>query len=409
MPDVGDLPRVVVTGLGAISAFGPGAAPLLAGIREGRSGIGRAEQFDVTGFDHELAGEVRDFAPERHLRRLAPRDWGRTALFAATAARLAATDAGFDTDTLPFARAVSCFGTTNGESQLMERIAGAMAELGADAVRPELAGRADGGSVATAAAAELGIEGQALTVGTACAAANYAIGYAYDLIRGGQADVAVCGGADASNRAIHAGFHRLGALAKDVPRPFDTHRDGIVTAEGGVALLLERLDSARARGARIYAEVLGYGMRCDARHMTNPDTDSIAECIRIAQRHAGVRPAEVDYISAHGTGTRANDIAEVSAVRSVFGDHVPPISSIKSMLGHTMGAAAGFGALVCCAAIRDGFLPPTATLTDPDPELGPGLDHVPGRARAARVRVAQNHGFAFGGNNAITIFGAVPA
>jgi 3-oxoacyl-[acyl-carrier-protein] synthase II len=209
------------------------------------------------------------------------------------------------------------------------------------------------------------------------------------------------------NRYTHAGFYRLGALAPEVCRPFDTHRSGILTAEGAAALLLEPLAQARARGARIYAEVLGYGLTCDAVHMVQPDSSSIAECIRRAHRAAGVAPSDVDYVCAHGTGTRTNDATEVAAVREVFGDRLPPISSIKSMLGHTMGAASGFGSLVCCAALYEGFLPPTATLREVDPELGPGLDCVPGQARPARPRIAQNHGFAFGGNNAIVVLGRV--
>jgi 3-oxoacyl-[acyl-carrier-protein] synthase II len=399
--------RVAVTGLGAVSGFGTGKDALVAGIKAGRSGIGPIEQFDATGFDHTLAGEVRGFEPAAHLRR--PGRWGRSGWFAATAAREAVRDAGLGPGSLAAARTASSFGTTNGESQVLERLAEQVAGRGPAAVSPELAGQADAGRIAAAVAAELGLTGETMTFGTACAAANYAIGYAFDLVRTGEADYALCGGADASNRATHAGFHRLGALAQDVPRPFDKDRDGIVTAEGGVALLLEPLDDALARGARVYAEVLGYGMTCDARHMTNPDAASIAECIRIAQRQAGIKPEEVDYVCAHGTGTRANEVAEVAAVREVFGARIPPISSVKSVLGHTMGAAAGFGALISCVAVDEGFLPPSATLREPDPELGPDLDCVPGVAREARVRVAQNHGFAFGGNNAVTLFGKVAA
>nr|WP_277351374.1 hypothetical protein [Microbispora sp. CL1-1] len=170
-------------------------------------------------------------------------------------------------------------------------------------------------------------------------------------------------------------------------------------------MLLEPLDHALARGARIYAEVLGYGVNCDAKHMVKPDADSIAECIRIAHRYAGVRAEQIDYICAHGTGTPTNDLTEVKAVREVFGDRLPPVSSIKSMIGHTMGAASAFGAIACSKAIEEGFLPPTATVQELDPALGEGLDVVPGAARPASVQVAQNQGLAFGGNNVVTIFG----
>ncbi|MFI8320948.1 beta-ketoacyl-[acyl-carrier-protein] synthase family protein [Streptomyces sp. NPDC085529] len=396
--------RVVVTGLGAVSSLGLGARELVDAVRYGRHGIGPAEQFDVTGFEHTLAGEVRGFRPGAHLRRTTPERWGRSGQFAAVAARFAVADAGLGEESLAGHRGVSVFGTTNGESQEVERVVAQSVDRGPGSVDPALLGRTAPGNIAGAAAAELGLTGEALTFGTACAAGNYAVGYAYDLIGSGEADLAVCGGADASNRATHAGFHALGALAEDVPRPFDEHRDGIVTAEGGAALVLEPLDAAVARGARIYAEVLGHGMTCDARHMTNPYAGTIAACVRAAHERAGITPADVDYICAHGTGTRANDITEVTAVREVFGDDLPPISSVKSMLGHTMGAAAAFGALVSCAALHDGFLPPTATLRTVDPELG-AVDVVPGVGRAESPRIVQNHGFAFGGNNAVVLFG----
>ncbi|GHF41984.1 3-oxoacyl-ACP synthase [Streptomyces mashuensis] len=401
--------RVVVTGLGAVSGLGLGAREFVDAIRAGRSGIAPAEQFDTTGFERTLAGEVQGFKAEEHLRRIHPSRWGRSAQLAAAAARQAAEDAGL-TEAGPAAlRAASCFGTTNGESQVLEQLTAQWVGEGLGLLSPDLVEQADAGRIAAAVNAELGLTGEALTLGTACAAGNYAVGYGYDLIRTGEADVVLCGGADASNRATHAGFHRLGALAEDVPRPFDEHRDGIVTAEGGAALLLEPLESALARGARIYAEVLGYGMTCDAHHMTNPYAASIAECIRRAHRSAGIAPGDVDYVCAHGTGTPANDSTEVAAVREAFGGTVPPISSVKSMLGHTMGAAAAFGAVVCCAALSEGFLPASTTVRVVDPALGADVDCVPHRAREHRPRVVENHGFAFGGNNAVTIFGEFAA
>ncbi|MFJ6465824.1 beta-ketoacyl-[acyl-carrier-protein] synthase family protein [Streptomyces sp. NPDC091387] len=400
--------RVVVTGLGAVSSLGYGAAEVIEAIRHGRSGIGPIQQFDSVGFEHRLAGEVHGFEPTDYLLRTAPERWGRSSQLAAASARMAAQDAGLNSEALAVGRGVSCFGTTNGESQVVEQAVAQWVTQGPDSLESELIGRVSPGNIASAVSAELGLTGEAMTFGTACAAGNYAVGYAYDLIRSGEADLAVCGGADASNRATHAGFHALGALAEDVPRPFDEHRDGIVTAEGGAALVLEPLDAALQRGARIYAEVLGHGMTCDAKHMTNPNAGTIAACVRTAHERAGIRPVDVDYICAHGTGTRANDITEVTAVREVFGDTLPPISSIKSMLGHTMGAAAAFGALVSCAALYEGFLPPSATLRTVDPEFGE-VDCVPGTARAASPRVVQNHGFAFGGNNSVVLFGKADA
>ncbi|MET7396624.1 beta-ketoacyl-[acyl-carrier-protein] synthase family protein [Dactylosporangium sp. NPDC005572] len=402
--------RVVVTGLGAVSSLGIGADALTAAIRAGQVGTGPITGFDTTGFPYVRAGEVRDFDPAALLRRVTPQRWGRSSLLAAAAAVLAVRDAGLDRADqarLDRLRAGSVMGTTSGESQVVDRLAAEWVGGGLKSLDPDLVAQVPASQIAVAVNTELGLAGDALTLSTACAASNYALGYGADLVRTGEADLMVCGGADSVNRYNHAGFYRLGALTEEVCRPFDAERQGILTAEGGVALVLEPYDRALARGARVYAEFLGYGLSCDAKHMVHPDAASIAGCVRSAHRNAGITPADVDYICAHGTGTPTNDVTEVAAVREVFGDRVPPISSIKSMLGHTMGAASGFGALVCCRAIHDGFLPPTANLRAVDPALGPDLDCVPGTARPADVRIAENHGFAFGGNNAITILGKV--
>jgi 3-oxoacyl-[acyl-carrier-protein] synthase II len=395
--------RVVVTGLGAVSSLGVGAHAFTAAIRDGRSGVSPIRGFDASGFPHAMAGEVHDFAPAELLHRLDPRRWGRSSLFAASAARLAVGDAGLDPAELAAARAGSAVGTTSGESAVIEELTGQWVNAGFKELDPALLRQVPASQLATAVNSELGLTGDALTIATACSASNYAIGYAYDLVRTGEADFMIGGGADSINRWAHAGFFRLGALAKEVCRPFDSNRTGILTAEGGVALLLEEYDHAIARGARIYAEILGYAVNCDAIHPVAPDPGRIAECIRAAHRNAGVEAADIDYICAHGTGTPTNDATEIRAVREVFGDRLPPISSIKSMIGHTMGAASGFGALVCAMALYQGFLPPTANLVEVDPRLGPGVDCVPGQARPAQPEIVQNHGFAFGGNNAIVI------
>jgi 3-oxoacyl-[acyl-carrier-protein] synthase II len=402
MPD-----RVAVTGLGAVSSLGTGAHAFAEAIREGRSGVSEIRSFDASKFPYTVAGEVHDFEPGRLLHRLDIGTWGRSSLLAASAARLAVTDAGIDPDEVSAACSGSVIGTTSGESAVIEALTSQWVHEGLKGLDPALVRQVPANRIATAVNAELALTGEAQTIATACSASNYALGYAYDMVRTGEADFMISGGADSVNRWAHAGFYRLGALAESVCRPFDAHRSGILTAEGGVALFLEPLKGAMARGARIYAEVLGYGVNCDAKHPVSPDPTSIAECIRAAHRNAGVRPEEIDYICAHGTGTPTNDATEVMAAREVFGDNLPPISSIKSMIGHTMGAASGFGALMCCMALHDGFLPPTANVTEVDPALGPGVDFIPGKGRPASPQIAQNHGFAFGGNNAITILGRV--
>jgi 3-oxoacyl-[acyl-carrier-protein] synthase II len=398
--------RVAVTGLGPVSSIGVGVSAFVDSLYAGRSGISRISSFDPAGFPHQNAGEVRDFRPTDHLRRLDPARWGRSSQFAASAARLAVQDGGLDPARVPAGRAHAVIGTTSGESQVAEALTAQIVDGGFAAQNPDLLNQLPANRLANAVSEELDLYGESLTIATACSASNYAIGYGYDLLVTGEADVVLAGGADSVCRWAHAGFFRLGALTGTACAPFDRDRSGILTGEGGAVLLLETFEHAQARGARIYAELLGYGLNCDANHPVSPDRDSVAECMRIAHRNAGVKPEEVDYICAHGTGTPANDLVEGRAIREVFGPQPPPVSSIKSMIGHTMGAACGFGAIAAVMAIDRGFLPPTINWVTPDPELR-GIDPVPNVARPARVRVAQNDGFAFGGNNAIVMLGAV--
>jgi 3-oxoacyl-[acyl-carrier-protein] synthase II len=395
----------VVTGLGAVSSIGIGVADFTASVKAGRTSAAPITGFDTTGFPYVTACEVPDFDPAAILERLEVERWGRSGLFAAAASRLAVRDAGVDPELLSVARTGAIMGTTASESQVLQELVSQWVTDGLKNLDPRLVAMAPSSQIANAVSSELLLTGDSQTIPTACSASNMALGYAYDLVATGEADLMLAGGADAVNRSCHAGFYRLGALAEQVCRPFDIDRSGILTGEGGCALLLEPLEAAVRRGARIYAEVLGYGANCDATHMVNPDAPSIAECIRSAHRFAGVGPDQIDYICAHGTGTLTNDLTEVAAVRAVFGDRPPPISSVKSMIGHTMGAASAFGALVCCKALEESFLPPTANLGKLDPALGPDLDVVPNVARPATLSIVQNQGMAFGGNNVVTIFG----
>lgn len=398
--------RVAVTGLGPVSSIGVGVSAFADALHAGRSGISRITSFDPSGFPHQHAGEVRDFDPAAHLSRLDPARWARSSQFAASAARLAVDDGGLDLTRVAPGRAHAVIGTTSGESAVAEALTAQIVDGGFAAQDPALLTQLPANRLANAVSEELGLFGESLTIATACSASNYAIGYGYDLLVTGEADVVLAGGADSVCRWAHAGFFRLGALTELACAPFDRDRSGILTGEGGAVLLLETFEHAQARGARIYAELLGYGLNCDANHPVAPDTSSVAECMRVAHRNAGVKPEEVDYICAHGTGTPANDLVESKAILEVFGPEPPPVSSIKSMIGHTMGAACGFGAIASVVAIDRGFLPPTINWVNPDPELA-GIDPVPNVARQAEVRVVQNDGFAFGGNNAIVMLGAV--
>jgi 3-oxoacyl-[acyl-carrier-protein] synthase II len=274
-----------------------------------------------------------------------------------------------------------------------------------DTVIPaELSRQVPAVTLPVAVARELGLSDVDLsTVATACAAGNYAIGNGFDAIAAGDVDVALCGGADAMCRMTFTGFYRLGAVDPECCRPFDVNRKGILTGEGAGVLVLEPLDAAIARGARIYAEVLGYGLNCDANHPVAPNQDSVAKCMRFALDDAGVTPDQVDLISAHGTGTKANDTTECGAIHDVFGPRPPRTVSVKSMLGHTMGAASALSAIACVLAIREGFIPPTINHVETDPACA--VDCVPNTAVEADLRVVQNNALAFGGDNAVVLFG----
>ncbi|QEV19973.1 beta-ketoacyl-[acyl-carrier-protein] synthase family protein [Streptomyces alboniger] len=393
----------MITGLGAVSSIGTSVTEFLAGLRSGRSAVRPISAFDTTGFEHANGCEIADFDPGRWIERLDPEELGRAARFAVAAARMAADHAGLTSQVLADSRVLVAVGTTDGETRDLDRlVARDLAEPGA--ADPRIARRASASRLSASVAREFALaDAEAVTIPTACAAGNYAIGYGLDAIRAGDADLAFCGGADAVCLKTFAGFYRLGTIAPDVCRPFDLDRKGILTGEGSGILVLESLESALARGARIHAEVLGYGLNCDAYHQVAPLEESVADCMRLAVEDAGVKPEEVDLISAHGTGTKANDSTEASAIHAVFGDRPPRTVSMKSMLGHTMGAASALAAIGCTLALEHGFIPPTINHTTTDPDCG--LDCVPNESVAADLRIVQNNGLAFGGNNAVVILG----
>lgn len=397
--------RVVVTGLGAVSGIGVGTAEFLAGLRAGKSAARPVTAFDTEGFEHAMACEVPDFEPGRWIRNLDVSNLGRASQFSVAAARMAVADSGIAEDALRALPSLISIGTTDGESGDLDQLVETEVDLGPERMDPTVARRVPAGRLSAVIAEEFALSRtEAVTLPTACAAGNYAIGYGYDAIRGGDVEIALCGGADALCRKTFTGFYRLGTIAPERCQPFDKDRKGILTGEGAGVLVLESLESALARGARIYAEVLGYGLNCDADHPVAPNQDSVARCMRLALDDARIKPEEVDFISAHGTGTRANDITEARAIRQVFGDAAPPRTvSIKSMIGHSMGAAGALASIACALALTEGFIPPTINHVETDPECG--LDVVPNHAVDAELRVVQNNGLAFGGNNAVVIFG----
>ncbi|MFD7338124.1 beta-ketoacyl-[acyl-carrier-protein] synthase family protein [Streptomyces violascens] len=395
--------RVVITGLGTVTSIGLGVEAFLEGLRAGRSGAKPITAFDTTGFAHANGCEVDDFDPAEWIHQVDPEELGRATQFSVAAANLAVADSGLTLEELRRRRALVSVGTTDAESRDLDTLMGVQLEYGPDQLAPTVARRAQAGRLSTGIIRELGlVDVEALTIPTACAAGNYAIGSGFDAIRDGEVDVALCGGADAVCRKTFAGFYRLGTIAPEVCQPFDKDRKGILTGEGAGILLMESLDSALARGARIHAEVLGYGLNCDAHHPVAPDRDSLARCMEIAHRNAGVKPEDIDFISAHGTGTRANDVTEAGAIRQVFATP-PPTISIKSMIGHSMGAASALASAACALALTEGFIPPTINHRETDPECG--LDCVPNEARPAELNVVQNNALAFAGNNAVLVLG----
>ncbi len=398
--------RVVVTGLGAVTSIGIGAERFWAGLLEARSGISPIRSFDASAFRVRNGGEVHDFRAEEHLPSGAPPPRGRAARMAVAAAAQALADAGLDGDAFFGERCGLAMGTTSGEPKEVERFDDAFVAERWNDIDAGLVETYPSQSIATSVAAAFGLEGPTTMIPAACAAGNYAVGYALDALRWGRVDWMLAGGADAFSRITYTGFVRLGAVSPDVPRPFDRDRLGMIPGEGAGVLVLETLEGARRRGARIYAEVAGYGIACDAHHMTaaHPEGDGLARAMRAALDDAGENAEAVDYVSAHGTGTKTNDKLETLALERAFGERAAtiPTSSIKSMLGHTMGAASALESIACVLAIARGAVPPTANFREPDPECR--LDCVPNTARELKVRLAINNASAFGGNNASVLF-----
>jgi len=391
--------RIVITGLGLVTPVGVGREEAWRALLAGCCGIREVESFDATGFTSRLGAEVRGFEPAGLLARIDPAGVGRASQFAAVAARLALTDAGLPTVADP-ERAGVAMGTTSGEPREIEDFDDRWLAADYEGVRGEFVNRYRCASIPEVVASEAGFRGLNIMIPTACAAGNYAIAYAFDALRAGRADVMLAGGADCFSRITYSGFSRLGAIAAERCQPFDRNRQGMVPGEGAGVLTLETWEHAAARGARVYAEIAGYGLSCDAHHMTAADGDGAARAMIQALRDSGHRPEEVSYVSAHGTGTPTNDRLECAAVGRVFGEGAAtlPMSSIKSMIGHTMGAASAIEAAVCALAIHEGRVPPTINFSEPDPECP--VDCVANECREMPVAVAMSNAYAFGGNNA---------
>lgn len=396
--------RVVITGLGAITAIGSGKDGLWQGILRGESGIRRLTRFDASAFDSQVAGEVTDFDPLTHFsaRRLKRLD--RFAQFSLVAAKMALEDAALR----PSPDMGACTGTALGGVALAEHQHELFLRQGLRAVNPSLAMLVFGGSGGSHIAIEFGFTGPGNTNSNSCASGSIALGEALRLIRDGRATTLIAGAAEAPLAPLSFGaFDTLHAMSKGICRPFDAARDGFVMGEGAAMLVVEEREHARARGAHIYAELLGYASNNDAYHMLapRPDASVATRCIREALTDARVVPDQIGYINAHATGTPLGDAAETLAIKQVFGERAYkiPVSSTKPFHAHPLGASGAIEAAICCLALEHDYLPPTLNLSVAG--AGCDLDYVPNVGRQARVDYILSNSFGFGGINASIILG----
>ncbi len=405
--------RVVVTGVGLVTPCGVGVENVWSAILSGRSGIGPITRFDTTKFDTKFAGEVKDFNPEDYVQ---PKEVKKMDLFihyALAAADIAVKDAGLDMGQEDSERVGVVVGTGLGGLPTIEKYHSVLLERGPGRITPFFIPMLIANEAPGHIAIQHGIKGPNLCIVTACATGAHSIGEAYRIIQYGDADVMVAGGSEANLTPLTVGgFNAMKALStrNDEPakasRPFERDRDGFVVAEGSGVVIMEEIEHAKKRGARIYAELVGYGYNGDAYHITAPcpDGDGFIRCMKMALRDANISAEGVDYINAHGTSTKLNDYTESLAIKQVFKEkaYKIPVSSTKSMTGHLLGAAGAVEAIFSVLAIRDNVCPPTINHENPDPECD--LDYVPNEARSHTLDVAMSNAFGFGGTNCTLIF-----
>ncbi len=403
--------RVVITGMGVVSPLGNDLASFWENIKAGRSGIGVISSFDTSGYHCHIGGEVRDFDYVPFFK--TPRDAKRCDRYVGlgmAASKMAVEDSGMDLSAIDPTRVGVMVGSGIGGLSTLEREHTTLIQKAPNRVSPFVIPMMISNIGSGIISMDMGLTGPNMVVVTACATSNNNIGEAWRIIKFGDADAMLCGGAEASILPMGlSGFGNMKALSlrNDEPerasRPFDRDRDGFVMGEGAGVMMIEELEHAKARGARIYAELIGYGVSADAHHLSapSPDGDGPSRAMRMALKHGRINPSEVQYLNAHATSTGLGDLAETKAIKLAFGDHATNgllVSSTKSMTGHLLGAAGGVELAASVLAIRDGIVPPTINLENQDPEVD--LDCVPNVAREAKVDVAMSNSFGFGGHNA---------
>ncbi len=399
--------RVAITGAGVVSAIGLNRDEFWQSLREGRPGIGPLQAVNAADLRFANSAEVRGFDPLRHFDAKGVEFLDRFAQFAVVTAREAVADAGIEwTADLKQQTAVvagACVGgQTSEDAEFIE-----LYRKGRPRVHPLTVARVMASAGASHISMDLGLTGPCFTVSTACSSANHSLGQAFWMVRNGAAEMAIAGGSEAPFSLGHLkAWEAMRVVAPDTCRPFSLDRKGMILGEGGAMLVLEPLERALARGARVYAEIVGFGMSADAHHITQPSAEGAARAMEAAMKDAALAVDAVGYINAHGTATSANDATECSAIRKVFGAHTPKlaVSSTKSMHGHTLGAAGAIEAAASVLALHHGVLPPTANFTTADPECD--VDVIPNQAREEKVEYALSNSFAFGGLNAVLVFRA---
>lgn len=407
--------RIVITGMGAVTPLGLSVDETWEAMREGRSGIRLVDTFDTSEVQARVAGQVRDFDPAPYFKKdpKAPRRCDRFEQLAMAAAVQAVEDAALNPEKEDLSRIGVMIGSGIGGLRIHGENLRAMLDSGPRRVSPFCIPYMITNMASGLVAMEYGFGGPNMSISTACATSNHSIGEAWRIMKFGDADVMLCGGSEAPVELIGlAGFANMRALStrNDDPatasRPYDVDRDGFVMSEGAAVVVLETLEHAQARGAKIYAELAGYGLSCDAYHLTSPmpEGEGASRCMELAMQHAGIKPEQVDYINTHGTSTTMGDVCEIKAIKRTFGAHARDgmvLSSTKSMTGHLLGAAGGVELIACVKAIQDNFIPPTINVFNQDPECD--LDVCPNKGREHKVDVALSNSFGFGGHNATLI------
>ncbi|RJR16163.1 MAG: beta-ketoacyl-[acyl-carrier-protein] synthase II [Nitrospiraceae bacterium] len=404
--------RIVITGVGMITPLGTGTEKSWKGLIEGRSAIGRITHFDPEGYPCQIAAEVSDFEIDRYIDTKDQKKMDRFIHLGLAAATLAMEDSGLVITEANSDRVGVITGSGVGGLPAIERYEKILIEKGPKKVSPFFIPMTIINLTAGHISIRFGAKGPNSAIATACASGTHAIGDAYKMIQNGFADAMICGGTEAVITPLGiAGFTSMKALStrNDEPekssRPFDRDRDGFVMGEGAGILVLEELEHAQQRGAKIYAEIVGYGLNSDAYHITSPSQsgDGAARCMKAALKDANMDSGQVQYINAHGTSTKYGDEIETTAIKSVFGDHAYKlcVSSTKSMIGHLLGASGGVEAVICVLSIRDKIVPPTINLDNPDE--GCDLDYVPHKARSLDLNIAMSNSFGFGGTNGCII------